>query len=232
MRRDICGIFMAKKWEVKEPAKEREESSKKENESRGMPIKPMKETFLRQVGKIFWAFQLIITLLCYLFLIYTFFGGGEGSSSLCEGLIFKSLAEKTGFQCSLCYEYIMFYAFQEPHFFFSYEIYLYSLPKAHLFSLDYSWKDLKIGAQVRVSVSDVLPHTVHDLDIIVTRRTSTTWEPTFSWLFFSSPSNLFLHFLTRSTSAKTFWKQVICLYLKNQLLIMQVNWNQLIEHKK
>lgn len=44
---------MAKMWEVKEPAKGREETSKKEKESRGMPIKPMKETFLRQVGKIF-----------------------------------------------------------------------------------------------------------------------------------------------------------------------------------
>lgn len=51
------------------------------------------------------------------------------SISLCEGLIFKSLAEKTGFKCSPCYENIMFYAFEKSHF-FSYEIYLYSFPKS------------------------------------------------------------------------------------------------------
>ena len=41
---------MAKKWEGREPAKEREESSKKEKENKGMPVKEAhgRETFKKR----------------------------------------------------------------------------------------------------------------------------------------------------------------------------------------
>lgn len=54
-----------------------------------------------------------------------------------------------------------------------------------------------------------------------------------------SPVNYFplvsyFHFLQRNSSVKAFWKQVICLLMKNQLRnnTLKVSWSQLVERKK
>ena len=145
----------------------------------------MEEKLLRREGQIFLSLSANhhLAVLFSSLQIYFFC-----SISLCEGLILKSLAEKTGFQCSLCYEYIMFYAFQKPQF-FSYEVYFYNLPKVQHFSLCCNCRDLKTVVQVRLPLSDVPPHTAHTLDIIIMERCEYHLKKSFLMTFVLQPKS-------------------------------------------
>lgn len=117
--------------------------------------------------------------------------------------------------------------------FFSYEIYLYTLLKAQHFSLYYSCKNLKIGVQVRLPLTDAPLHTLHSLDIIVTEN-KCLLTTSFLMTLVLQPRWTVPLFSQKKLFCQNILKTNDLPHLKNQLLnyTLQVSWSQLIEHKE